>query len=207
MRADIQLDHGANMFSANEETTLLLALLDARQDRMLYTYRTHEKAADRYTRYEKYRKVCTVVLTILTAGTLVTAVAGTVMTQVWGNLTVAALATLATGASFTGEFFDFRGKIADHQKIATQLRTIRDRYESLICDISSGTIGINEARNRRDTIQREEEQFLIESPRTTRKDYDKASKAITTDEKPQSSQVDIDSRTPGRRANCNKAGA
>ena len=39
-----------------ENKSKLIHLLDARADRLLYTYRTQEKAADRYEAWERWRK-------------------------------------------------------------------------------------------------------------------------------------------------------
>lgn len=181
-----------------ENKSKLRALLDARADRLLYTYRTQEKAADRYEHWEKIRKRTSITLTVITTGTLITSIAGILLNEIWGNFVVAVIATLATGASFSGEFFDFKSRIAEHQKAAVGIRYLFQRYESLIADFDSSAISDEDARKVRDELEREEESILSTAPRTTRKDYEKASHAINSDEKPQSYQEEIDSRTPGR---------
>lgn len=45
---------------------------------MLYTYRTQEKAADRYQLWEKYRKTTSIILTALTAGAFLASLGGPV---------------------------------------------------------------------------------------------------------------------------------
>lgn len=181
-----------------ENKSKLIHLLDARADRLLYTYRTQEKAADRYESWERWRKRFSIGLTVVTTGTLITSIVGIILNEIWGNFAVALIATLATGASFSGEFFDFKSKINDHQKAATSIRLIFQKYESLISDLDSGKFDLAVAREIRDKLQEEEYTILKSVPRTTRNDYKKAYKAINTDEKPQSSQNEIDDRTPGR---------
>lgn len=195
MDGDRRREHTAGEISARKQ---LVSLLDARQDRMLYTYRTQEKAADRYAHRESVRKATTIVLTALTSGTLMTAIAGLLLNEVWGNFAVAALATLATLAAFLGDFLDFAGKAKAHQEAATKLRAIHNSYESLINDLASSAITLEEARQSRDRLQQQEEALLLGVARTTRRDYECAYKAIDGDEKPSSSQAEIDSRTPGR---------
>lgn len=159
----------------------LINLLEKRCDNILYTYRTHEKAADKYEFYEKLRKRCSVLLTIFTTGTLITSIAGLVGDQVWGNFTVAVMATIATGASFTGEFFDFESRIDDHKKAAVNLRFIFQEYESLILDVKSKNKDEVLIRQELSRLQCEEKELLVSVPRTTRRDYQKARASIHED--------------------------
>lgn len=181
-----------------ENKSKLIHLLDARADRLLYTYRTQEKAADRYESWERWRKRFSIFLTVVTTGTLITSVAGIMLNEIWGNFAVALIATLATGASFSGEFFDFKAKIAEHQKSAVEIRYLFERYESLISDLEASAISDEYARKIRDELELKEHDILSTAPRTTSRDYNKANAAINGNEKPQSSQEEIDNRTPGR---------
>ncbi len=176
----------------------LIALLDARKDRMLYTYKAHEKAADRYAQREQFRKRVSILLTVLTTGTLVTSIAGLILNEVWGNFAVAVLASIATAASFSGEFFDYKSCIQVHSTAGVKVRILYQKYESVISDLECGAITESEARTLRDALQKEEEEILADLPRTTKKDYEAASTAIGSNEKPQSLQSEIDARTPGR---------
>lgn len=184
--------------SVDSSRNRLVAQLDARQDRMLYTYRAQEKAADKYERWDARRRWTSLALTTLTAGTLVVAVVGLVLNETWGNLLVAVIATLATMVSLIGDYFDFSGRSQAHAVAGVRLRSIHNRYESLINDLESGCISVDEARRERDELQKEEAIFLVEVPRTTRHDYTRANVGIQGDEKPSSTQEEIDGRTPGR---------
>lgn len=175
-----------------------MSQLDARKDRLLYTYRTQEKAADRYARWDASRRWTSLFLTVLTTGTLVVAVVGLVMDEVWGNLAVAVIAALATMVSFLGDYFDFAGHSRAHSVAGTEIRAIYNSYESLIGDIEAQCISVERARQVRDELQNEEATVLIEAPRTTKADYNRAARGITGDEKPFSTQAEMDARTPGR---------
>jgi len=181
-----------------EDKIKLIHLLDARADRLLYTYRTQEKAADRYESWERRRKVFSIGLTVITTSTLITSIVGIISNEIWGNFAVAFIATLATGASFSGEFFDFKTKIAEHRKSAVEIRYLFERYESLISDLEASAISDEYARKIRDELELKERDALSTAPRTTSRDYNNASIAINGNEKPQSSQEEIDNRTPGR---------
>lgn len=192
--------------SVDSSRNRLIAQLDTRQDRMLYTYRTQEKAADKYERWDARRRWSSLALTTLTAGTLVVAVVGLVFNETWGNLLVAVIATLATLVSFIGDYFDFSGRSQAHAAAGVRLRLIHNRYESLINDLESSCISVDEGRRERDELQKEEATLLVEAPRTTRHDYTRANVGIQGDEKPSSTQEEIDGRTPGRVAEQQKDG-
>lgn len=181
-----------------EDKIKLIHLLDARADRLLYTYRTQEKAADRYEFWERWCKRFSIGLTVITTGTLITSIVGIILNEIWGNFAVAFIATLATGASFSGEFFDFKAKIAEHKKSAVEIRYLFEKYESLISDLEVSAISDENARKIRDELELKEHDVLSAAPRTTSRDYNKANAAISGNEKPQSSQEEIDNRTPGR---------
>ncbi|WP_290225340.1 SLATT domain-containing protein [Corynebacterium confusum] len=176
-----------------------VGLLDARRDRMLFTYRTHEKAADRYQKWEKCRKTSSILLTALTAGTFLASVGGLLSNPQLSTVLVSGAATLATMLTVLGESVDWKRSMEDHSVAAVDLRAIHNRYESLTWDIEHDAISLGEALLKRDELEKDERNLLSRSPRTTRRDYSKAEKAIEGDEKPQSTQVEIDKRTPWRR--------
>lgn len=166
----------------------LLANLRDSAERMKYTYKSHEKAADKYDLYEKRRHVALIVLTALSAGTLIVSIFALVGHEAWGNLTVAVVATLASLASLLGDYLDFAGKSQRHQMAAVKTRSLFVRYEDLINDLHAGAITTNAARKRRDQMREEENAVLADIVRTTRKDYDKASKALESDERTSEAQ-------------------
>lgn len=166
---------------------------------MLYTYRTQEKAADRYKQWEKCRKTSSILLTALTAGTFLASLGGLLSDPQLSTVLVSGAATLVTMLTVLGESVDWKRSIEDHSAAAVNLRAIHNRYESLTWDIEHNTIYLGEAIAKRDELEKDERNLLSKSPRTTRRDYCKAEKAIERDEKLQSTQMEIDNRTPWRR--------
>lgn len=166
---------------------------------MLYTYRTQEKAADRYQLWEKSRKTGSILLTAMTAGTFLASLGGLFSSPEVSAVLVSGAATLATILTFLGESVDWKKSVEAHRAAAVDLRAIHNRYESLTWDIEHDAISLGDALLKRDELERDERNLLSKSPRTTRSDYSKAEKAIAGDEKPQSAQREIDERTPWRR--------
>lgn len=161
----------------------LTASLRDSSERMKYTYKSHEKAADRYDLYEKWRHVALIVFTVLSASTLIVSIFALVGREAWGNLAVAVVATLASLSSLLGDYLDFKGKSQQHQIAAVKTRSLFVGYEDLISDLRAGAIEPAAARRRRDRLRAEENETLIDISRTTREDYVRASKALETDER------------------------
>ena len=57
---------------------LQLALLKDRRDRILYTYKAHEKAADHIDHIERWRKRASIVLTAVSATTFLASLGGAI---------------------------------------------------------------------------------------------------------------------------------
>ena len=88
--------------------------------------------------------------------------------------------------------------MVEHKKSAVEIRYLFERYESLISDLEASAISDEYARRIRDELELKARDALLTAPRTISRDYNKASIAINGNEKPQSSQEEIDRRTPGR---------
>lgn len=177
----------------------LTGLLDARRDRILYTYRTQEKAADRYQQWEKCRKTTSIILTALTAGAFLASLGGLFFDPEVNTVLLSGAAALATMLTFLGESVDWKRSVEAHRAAAVDLRAIHNRYESLTWDIENDAISLEDALVKRDELERDERNLLSKSPRTTKGDYNKADEAIKGNEKPQSTQKEIDARTLWRR--------
>ena len=160
-----------------------IKLIKERQNRILYTYKTHEKAADRAESYEKWRKRFTILFTAIGATTFVASVVGMLGSVQLTNLVVSFIALLATALSLIGDIFDFKEEARQHTIAGVKLREIFQAYESLHIDLSTGNITLEECRFQRDLLAEKEALLLTELPRTTRRDYVKADNALSGDEK------------------------
>jgi len=71
------------------------------------------------------------------------------------------------------------GKLSkSHADIAHQLWNIRERYISLIADIKSNSLSIDEIKKRRDELQESLNMVYKDAPRTNSKSYELASKSL-----------------------------
>jgi len=174
------------VIAEREEIKSLIKQLRARYDSVLYTYRAHEKAADRYQGYENCRRVISFILVTLATGSFVLALAEAVFSPQVSNLLVAFVALLAAGVSYAADYFRFEERIATHKKTAVHLRQISLEYESLISDLQAGLITVSEAADQRSEIIARENPLLEIAPRTTDRDYKRAKRSIEKIAKPYS---------------------
>lgn len=168
--------------------SFLIANLSDSVDRLRYTYKAQEKAASRYSRYETIRKWCLISCTVFATGTFVTLLFSLAGSGYLGPLAVGFLAMLATFASFLGDVLDFSRKQMEHHEAGAKVRSIFVRAETLLSDYLAGVITESELRRMRDDIQESTDQLLLVIPRTTKKDYKKADKGISTDERTSTAQ-------------------
>ncbi|MDO4686328.1 MAG: SLATT domain-containing protein [Corynebacterium sp.] len=163
--------------------SFLIANLTDFVDRLRYTYKTQEKAASRYSFYESVRKWILIGCTVLATGTFVTSVFAFAGSEHLGTLSVGFLAMLATLASFLGDVLNFSKKQQQHHDAGVRVRSLFVRSEALLSDYLAGAITASDARRSRDELQDSTDQLLLVIPRTSRRDYKKANKSMSTDER------------------------
>lgn len=163
---------------------LQLALLKDRRERILYTYKAHEKAADRADRIHCCRRVASILLTSVSVTTFATSLSGIIASQESASLMISFVALLATVVSLVSDYFNFDAESREHVRVASRLRYIFQGYESLICDIAMGLVTPEEALRRRDALALKEEEILESvQVRTGRRSYKRAMRALEGDEK------------------------
>lgn len=161
----------------------LVANLTDSVDRLRYTYKTHEKAASRYQRYEAFRKWALIIFTVLAAGSFIASIFALAGHEAAGTVIVGLVATLATFASFLGDYLDYPDRQQEHHIAGAKARSLFVRYEDLLSDYLAGAIASSEARRLRDDLQEATDQLLLTVPRTTRSDYKEAEAGIENDER------------------------
>lgn len=169
-----------------ENIDFLIATLRDLSNRMKYTYKVHEKTADRFQRYENWRKLILVMLTAVTTGSSIASIFDFLGYAAIGQFISAGLAISAAFASLLGDYFDFKEKVRLHVVAGTKTREFFISYELIIADLLDGAITQEEARRRRNLLAKQEKSLLVDLPRTSRKDYNKAEESLETNEKPSS---------------------
>lgn len=166
----------------------LLANIDDAMARMQYTYKSHEKAADKYHCWEGWRRGLSILMTTLAAGSFLTALTAFFSAGRHGGLIAGAVATISALVATMGDILRFPERCNAHSKAGVITRDFFLSYESLRADYLSGALTAGEVRDRRNQLQVEEKRMLLEVPRTTRFDYWRADRALSKDEKTSEAQ-------------------
>lgn len=161
--------------------------------RLVYTHKTHEKQIEILTFNLTILRWSEVVLISLTAGGAISVLLGT---GYWFQLVTAILASLATAVTIYQMSFDPEHRIQDHRKVARRLWYVREKYISLLTDLTDGVIEENEGRRRRDELLRETQEIYLDAPDTSAKAYLAAQTALKLKEEMSFSDDEIDKFLP-----------
>ena len=129
-----------------------------------------------------------IVCTVLATGTFVAALFDAFGFTSVEQVDTGALAALSALASLLGDFLAFGNQAREYSAAGKEVRSLFIAYENLLGDYLDGAIALDAARVRRDELAAQEDQILDGLPRTTRKDYEAADKALTIDERTSSHQ-------------------
>jgi hypothetical protein len=143
--------------------------------RVVYSHKTQEKCADIVMTLHKNLKLTVIILSAL--------VTTSFFIKIFGDNDVSLIigvvfSTVLFGLNTYTKDYDL-GEIAQkHTNAANELWDIRESYLSLLVDIKSGLLSINQIITRRDELQSKLLNVYKGSPRTNSKAYKDASKAL-----------------------------
>ncbi len=143
--------------------------------RVVFTHKTHEKSSDIYAEQLKKLKLFEIALSALTTSSLLSSVFGE---QKIGTIIGAILSTIILGLTIYTKDYDL-GQIAkSHAEAANKLWNVRELYISLLADIKSNNLTIDQIKSKRDKLQESLNVIYQNAPRTNYNAYEKASKAL-----------------------------
>ena len=147
--------------------------------RVAYSHKTHEKCADIFHARLTRLKVAQIVLSAITTGGLIAFLFGDSRLAI-GIATITSTILLIINA-YTKES-DLGQLGQKHAATASSLWSVRERYLALVADIQTGTLTVQEIRERRDQLQKNLEAVYATAPRTIDKAYNSAQKALKLNE-------------------------
>lgn len=132
-----------------------------------YTHKTHERIADGLTRSLNFWKIMQIILDTLTLSTCVSTIADFFEWQKGFAVLSAILSFLAVLVSIRNKAFDNESLIPLYKKSANSFLDLRDSYQSLLIDIKTSHLTIDEIVARRDELQKQKKIITEEAPRTS----------------------------------------
>ncbi|EXI36440.1 SLATT domain-containing protein [Acinetobacter baumannii] len=169
--------------------------------RTVWTHKTHEKCADILSFRQNFLKITQ----ILISGLVTTGILASVFGDSSGLAIVAAIFSfLLTLLNTFVKNYDLGALAQKHSDAAIQIWNIRENYLSLLTDIQSNSISIEQIIERRDLYQKELFEIYKGTPRTFSKAYSKATKALKECEELTFSDSEIDILLPKSLRKINK---
>ncbi|NEO22689.1 MAG: SLATT domain-containing protein [Moorea sp. SIO4A1] len=95
-----------------------------------------------------------------------------------GTIVAAILSTILLVIQIYTKDYDLQKSSKDHAVAAHQLWNIRELYISLLADIKSGIIKVDDIKTQRDELQQQLNLIYKNAPRTNAKAYIQAGKAL-----------------------------
>lgn len=163
--------------------------------RVVYSHKTHEKAAEIQGKWSRDVKIINIVLLVFTAGSIL----GNLITNQSTLLFISSVMSgLALGFSLLQLTFSPELSAVSHKRTALELWNIRERYVHLIGDIMSGSLSNQEIVSKRDQLIQELSLIYKLAPGTDSKSYDLAREALKDNEELTFTDREIDLLLPSR---------
>lgn len=164
--------------------------------RVVYSHKTHEKCADRLQGRLAAIKIWQIALSAITTGGLIVTIFGDAHQSKISALISAVFSTALLALNAYMKDFD-PGRVAqEHKGVADKLWSIRESYLSLLTDLRSGGVDDRQARERRDALQGQLAPIYSSAPRTFKRGYQDAQKALKIGEDLTFSADEIDQFLP-----------
>ena len=169
------MEQTTRQFNNNPNVKILESQIRESFGRVVFTHKTHEKCCDLYAENLKKIKLSEIILSALTTTSLLSSIFGE---QKIGTIVGAIFSTIILALTIYTKDYDLGKLSKSHADIAHQLWNIRERYISLIADIKSNSLSIDEIKKRRDELQESLNMVYKDAPRTHHKSYELASKSL-----------------------------
>lgn len=119
--------------------------------------------------------------------TLSVVVSGTLIVTLMGNsdyakVTATVLSAILAGVNLYFKNYNYGEMAQAHKETADQLWNVRESYISLLTDMTSGSLTMEKAMERRDKQQKELAAIYSKAPRTNAEAYKAAQKALKINE-------------------------
>jgi hypothetical protein len=181
------------MATDSQAKNILEAQLRELYGRTVWTNKTQEKCADILRARNHNMKVFQIILSALTT-------TGILITVFGKNEIVGIISAILSAILFTLNAYFQKydlGEIAQkHSESASHIWDIREQYLSLLTDLNSGILNLEQVSSKRDKLQNDLFNIYKGAPRTLNKAYKKATEALKINEELTFSKEEINNLLP-----------
>lgn len=168
--------------------------------KVVYTQTCHDKIIHRLIKQDKNIRLWQIILSAITTSGFITSIFSN---NVWASILGASISLILLMLNMYTKNNDIITQLKSHQDASSLLWKVREEYISLLTDFD--ILDLNEIIIKRDELQNRTFEIYKQSPRTDKKSYEEAKKALKTEEEQTFSDFEIDVMLPNaiRRNNRN----
>jgi hypothetical protein len=181
------------MATDSQAKNVLEAQLRELYGRTVWTHKTQEKCADILRARNHNMKIFQIILSALTT-------TGILITVFGENRVIGIVSAILSAILFTLNAYFQKydlGEIAQkHSESASDIWNIREQYLSVLTDLNSGILNLEQVSQKRDELQNDLFNVYKGAPRTLSKAYKKATEALKMNEELTFSKEEINNLLP-----------
>ncbi|MZQ48622.1 MAG: SLATT domain-containing protein [Bacteroidales bacterium] len=157
--------------------------------RVVWSHKTQEKCADILNRRNNSIKIWQIVLSAITTTGIMISVFGE---QRWIGIITALISASLFALNTYLKKYDIGQIVQKHVDCASNLWNVRESYLSLLADIKTEKLNVDEIIEKRDMLQKELFNIYKGAPRSISRAYDEATKALKSSEELTFTDKEID---------------
>ena len=166
----------------NEQIKVLDAQIRECFGRVIYSHKTHEKAADIYLTRLKIIKNSQIILSVLTTGSILANLFNIFGLAILAQILSAIFSIVLLVLNAYSRNFNLGELVQKHRDTANKLWKVREDYLSLLTDIKAETLKLDLIQSKRDSLQDELESIYSAAPPTFAKAYKLAQTTLQINE-------------------------
>ena len=190
---EIFLEHHSQTNDSVESRKILDGQLRESFGRVVYSHKTHEKCADILLERLSRIKFWQIILSAFTTGSFISTFFGA--GKIGAGLGVIISTALLVLNAYTKNY-DLGELAQKHKQAANDIWLIREKYLSLITDLSMGEVPLESLQSERDNLIEDLHSVYTGAPSTTFQAYKKAQEALKHNEDMTFSDAEIDAFLP-----------
>ena len=153
----------------------LLAQIREPYGRVVYSHKAHEKCADIHLRDQTRLKVAQITLAAVASGGALTALFAD---SPEASVVAALVSTCLVALNLYAKNIDPGALSEQHKDTALKLWVVREKYLSLLSDLQSQVLSLQDARLKRDQLQDALAEIYQQAPRSSDRGYSAARRAL-----------------------------
>ncbi|MFA0183204.1 SLATT domain-containing protein [Vibrio cyclitrophicus] len=189
----LQMNDRSTSCALSEQELALEGQLRECYGRVVYSHKTHEKCSDILLSKLSLIKIWQIILSVVTTGGFATEIF-----DVWnlGVFVGGVASTILLVLNAYTKDYDLGELAQKHKHAANEIWLIREKYLSLLTDLKSRSIPLQQVKEERDRLMDDLHSVYAGSPSTNFKAYTKAQDALQNKEDMTFSDAEIDAFLP-----------